>query len=83
MKTVRFLTPTRKALAKHRNVAERLIATIEQYAETPEALADSVTELRGSAAKRLRVGNFRIVFEETADEIIVTKIGPRGSIYED
>ncbi len=73
----------RKALAKHRNVAERLIAKIEQYAETPEALANSVTEPRGSAAKRLRVGNFRIVFEETADEIIVTKIGPRGSIYED
>jgi mRNA interferase RelE/StbE len=73
----------RKALAKHRNVAERLIAKIEQYAETPEALADSVTGLRGSAAKRLRVGNLRIVFEETAAEIIVTKIGPRGSIYED
>ena len=40
MKTVRFLAPARKALAKHRNVAERLIAKIEQYAETPEALAN-------------------------------------------
>ena len=83
MKTVRFLAPARKALIKHRNVAERLIAKIEQYAETPQTLANVVTELKGSTAKRLRVGNFRIVFEETIDEIIVTKIGPRGSIYED
>ena len=74
---------TLRALAKHRNVAERLIAKLEQYAEMPEALASAVAELKGSTAKRLRVGNFRIVFEETADEIIVTKIGPRGSIHED
>jgi mRNA interferase RelE/StbE len=41
-----------------------------------------VTELRGSPLKRLRVGDFRILFEETATEIIVSRIGPRGSIYE-
>ncbi|MFI5014361.1 MAG: helix-turn-helix domain-containing protein [Hyphomicrobiales bacterium] len=30
---------------------------------------------------RLRAGNYRIIFEKTEDEIIVTKIGPRGDIY--
>jgi mRNA interferase RelE/StbE len=42
-----------------------------------------VRQLRGSTAKRLRVGDFRVVFEETASEVVVTRIGPRGSIYED
>jgi DNA-binding XRE family transcriptional regulator len=40
-----------------------------------------VTELRGGHGKRLRVGDFRILFEETATEIIVSDIGPRGTIY--
>jgi mRNA interferase RelE/StbE len=31
---------------------------------------------------RLRVGDYRVIFEETADEMIVTKIGPRGSVYD-
>jgi mRNA interferase RelE/StbE len=38
--------------------------------------------LKGSSGKRLRVGAFRVIFEETADEIIVTAIGPRGGIYD-
>ena len=32
-------------------------------------------------AKRLRVGNFRVIFEETEAEILVTKIGP-GGVYD-
>jgi mRNA-degrading endonuclease RelE of RelBE toxin-antitoxin system len=39
------------------------------------ALAD-----RGLPFKRLRVGDFRILFEESETEIIVSDIGPRGSI---
>jgi mRNA interferase RelE/StbE len=38
--------------------------------------------LRGSSLKRLRVGDFRVLFEETETEIIVTRIGPRGSVYD-
>ncbi len=36
---------------------------------------------RGLPLKRLRVGDFRILFEETDTEIVVADIGPRGSIY--
>ena len=32
-------------------------------------------------ASRLCVGDFRVHFEETATEIIVSDIGPCGSIY--
>ncbi len=63
-------------------MAGRLLEAISDYATAPSAHANNVTRLVGSPAGRLRVGDFRIVFEETETEIIVTKIGPRGSIYD-
>ena len=82
MKRVVFLRPARAALRKHRNAASRIQEKIEAYAIDPESLANVVTELRGLPLKRLRVGDFRILFEETATEIVVSRIGPRGSIYD-
>jgi mRNA interferase RelE/StbE len=82
VKKIVFLRPARAALLKHRNVARRIEEKISDYAVDPKSLADVVTELRGTSLKRLRVGDFRIVFEETKTEIIVSRIGPRGSIYE-
>lgn len=43
------------------------------------AHANNVTRLVGSATRRLRVGDFRAIFEESDTEIIVTKIAPRGN----
>ena len=82
MKKVILLDPAIAALRKHRNVAERMLGKLTAYAENPASLANQVTELRGQPFKRLRVGNFRILFEETDTEIIVSDIGPRGSIYQ-
>jgi len=81
VKKVVFLKPAVTALRKHKNMAPRIREKIAAYAARPESLANRVTELRGSPLKRLRVGDFRILFEETATEIIVSRIGPRGSIY--
>ncbi len=38
--------------------------------------------LIGVDAKRLRVGDFRVIFTETIDTITILDIGPRGGIYE-
>lgn len=81
MKSVVILPEAAKSLRKHRSEAERIIAKIEAYAAAPAAQANNVKALAGSTALRLRVGDFRVVFEETEIEIIVTRIGPRGSIY--
>jgi mRNA interferase RelE/StbE len=81
VKSVIFLSPARRAPGKHRAQAERLIAKIEAYAGDPSAFP-KVKTLSGGTAKRLRVGDFRVIFEESEDEIIVTDIGPRGSIYD-
>ncbi|HTV68575.1 MAG TPA: type II toxin-antitoxin system RelE/ParE family toxin [Rhizobiaceae bacterium] len=82
MKTVVILPGAAKFLRRNRTEAERIIGKIEAYAERPEAQANNVKRLTGSTALRLRVGDFRVIFEETGTEMIVTKIGPRGSVYD-
>ena len=74
-----MLDPAVAAMRKHRNMANRIADKLAAYAEDPASLANQVTELRGRPVKRLRVGDFRVLFEETTTEII--DIGPRGSIY--
>ncbi|MBV9290378.1 MAG: type II toxin-antitoxin system RelE/ParE family toxin [Hyphomicrobiales bacterium] len=58
-----------------------MLQKLETYAENPSALSNQVLPLRGARGKRLRVGDFRILFEETETEIIVFDLGPGGSIY--
>jgi mRNA interferase RelE/StbE len=64
---------------KHRSVAPRLRAKMDRYARTG---AGDVKSLVGTNMKLLRDGDFRIVFEESATEIFVTRLWPRGSVYE-
>ena len=60
----------------------RIIAAVEEYAADPRSRANNVTQLGGSTAKRLRVGDYRVIFDESDTGILVTKVGPRGSVYE-
>ena len=55
------------------------MAKIERFAESG---AGDVKSLAGSSARRLRVGDFRIIFEENASEIVVSRIGPRSNVYD-
>ncbi len=82
MKAVVYLAPARKALRKHRNMAERIMAKIDDYAKNPAAFANATTEFRGRPDKRLKIGDFRVLFVETDNQIIIADIGPRGDIYE-
>lgn len=82
MKKIVILPAAAKALRKHRAESERILAKIETYAAEPASQANNVKMLSGSSGKRLRIGSFRVIFEETETEMIVTKIGPRGSVYD-
>lgn len=65
------------------NVAARIRAKIEQYAADPESLANNVKALQNAEAGfRLRVGDWRILFDEAGNVIAVIKIAPRGGAYE-
>ena len=79
MKTVLYSADALNALRKHRFDANAIMAKIERYAATG---AGKVTDLVGRSGKRLRVGDFRVLFEEDMTTIRVTRIGPRGEIYE-
>jgi len=43
-----------------------------------------VTKLVGRSGYRLRVGDWRVIYELQAEQfmLLVVKIGPRGDIYE-
>lgn len=82
MKTVVILPVAAKGLHRQRSKAEHILTKIEAYAASPESQANNVRMLAGSTAKRLPIGDFRVIFEETETEIIVSKIGPRGSVYQ-
>ncbi len=82
MKSVLYTRTAATALRKHANRAKLIRNKIRQYAEDASSQANNVRSLAGVDAKRLRVGDFRVIFTETADTIAVLDIGPRGGIYE-
>lgn len=82
MKAVIWTADAAKDLKRHGNMAARIRKAIADYAADPAAHANNVTRMVGSAASRMRVGQFRAVFVETDDTITVTRVGPRGDVYE-
>jgi mRNA interferase RelE/StbE len=54
---------------------------MEEYAADPVAHANNVTRLVGSSSSRMRVGDYRVIFVETENELSVVRIGPRGGVY--
>ena len=82
MKPIRYTAAAAKSLKRHGNMAARIRKAIGEYAADQTAHANNIRQLVGSSAKRLRVSDFRVIFEETEAEILVTKIGPRGDVYD-
>lgn len=81
-KSVLYTRTAATALRKHANRASLTRSKIIQYAEDASSQTNNVKPLVGVDAKRLRVGDFRVIFTETADIITILDIGPRGGIYE-
>ncbi|MCL2215169.1 MAG: type II toxin-antitoxin system RelE/ParE family toxin [Treponema sp.] len=46
-----------------------------------EPPSGDIIKLQGKDGYRLRVGDYRIVFDVTGTEVIVYKIAPRGQAY--
>jgi mRNA-degrading endonuclease RelE of RelBE toxin-antitoxin system len=80
VKTIRYTRAAAPALRRHRNTASRIIDKIENYAKDPESLASMVITM-STGHRRLRVGDFRVIFRENADELEILDIGLRGGIY--
>lgn len=82
MKSVRFTADALRDLKRHGNMAAQVRKALMEYAADGIAHSNNVTQLVGSTARRMRVADFRVIFEETEDSLLVTRIGPRGGIYD-
>lgn len=66
-----------------RTTSKRIRGKVGQLAAEPEALANNVRALKGSdGLKRLRVGDWRVIFTETLVVVAVQKVASRGSAYD-
>ncbi len=70
------------ALRIYGNMRARIVKALNEYAADQNSHANNVKALSGIPGKRLRIGDFRVIFEEDAEVISVTDIGPRGNIYD-
>ncbi len=82
MKQVIFHTRALRTLARiPRNEADRIRQKIYQYASDPTFLKMNVKKLQGRAGFRLRIGNWRVIFDENGEVLDVLDVDSRGSIY--
>jgi mRNA interferase RelE/StbE len=82
VKKIAYSNQARKALLQMpADQSQWIREKIEQYARNPAELANNVKRLKGREGLRLRVGDWRVIFDESADTIEVLVIGPRGSAY--
>ncbi len=62
------------------NLARRIILKIRELSEDP--FSKEIKKLQGESSYRIRVGNYRVIFDIIRDTIIILKIGHRKNIYD-
>ena len=73
-----------KAIARlPANWQKRIVARIKEVAVNPHAPNNNLARLQGRDAYRLRVGDWRVIYELHDDrlEMVILDVGPRGGIY--
>ncbi len=63
--------------------AQLIRAKISQYAAAPASLTNMISRLQGRPGYRLRVGDYRVIFDQDGRVLTILHIGHRGSVYED
>ncbi|SIQ32390.1 mRNA interferase RelE/StbE [Rhizobium sp. RU33A] len=81
-KQINYTKEARRTLSRIPvNERRRILSKIEQYAEDPRSQANNVVKLQDRPGYRLRVGDWRVIFDEFDNILEVEKIGSRGSVY--
>lgn len=82
MKKISYTKKAMKDLAKMpRNTQQNVRAKINQYADNPASLANNVIKMTGEVGYRLRVGSYRVRFDENDTVIDILRVLPRGEVY--
>ena len=84
MYRIAFTKRANRSLRKMSQTTARLIREkLEHLAQDPHAHNPNVTKLQGRPGYRLRVGDWRVIYELEDDQlvILVLKIASRGEVY--
>ena len=84
MYEILFTKQADRALRKmSRNTARLVREKLDQLAQDPYARNPNVTRLQGRPGYRLRVGDWRVIYELEDDRLVimVLKVAPRGGVY--
>jgi mRNA interferase RelE/StbE len=85
MYSVTFTKQALRALRRMpRTTASSIREKIDMIALDPYAPSNNVTKLVGRPGYRLRVGDWRVIYELQDEQLVmlVIKVGARGEIYE-
>lgn len=74
---------TKSLLKMPRNTANLIRKKLDKVAKDPFAPIPNANKLQGRFGYRLRVGDWRVIYEINNDEVVilVLKIAPRGEVY--
>jgi mRNA interferase RelE/StbE len=84
MYEILFTKQVDRALRKMSRKTARLIREkLDQLAQDPYVRNPNVTKLQGRPGYRLRVGDWRVIYELEDDHLVITvlKMAPRGGVY--
>ena len=62
------------------NISRRIIKKVDELMNNPYSM--EIKKLRGLNAFRLRIGDYRVIFEIERDLITILKVGHRRNIYD-
>jgi mRNA interferase RelE/StbE len=84
MKQVEYSRDAAKMLQRIDRVTARgMRDKVRQYAEDPGSLANNVIIMKGGGdLRRMRVGDWRVIFTEDLVVVLVIRIAPRGGAYD-
>ncbi len=84
MKSISYTKEAIRALQRMPlNTAQLIRQKIRQYSDDPASLANNVKALQGApGCRRLRVGDWRVIFRDNGTILAILKIAQRGSVYE-
>lgn len=79
MKPILFLPAALRQWSKlSPDIRRRIDARLVEYASSGKG---DVRRLKGRAGARLRVGDWRVIFDETRDAIVVVAVGHCREVY--
>ena len=82
MKAVTYAKKALKDLdAMPVNDSRRVRAKINQYAADPQSQANNIVKMQNETGYRLRVGDWRVRFDENDTVIEILRVLPRGQVY--